>query len=168
MALSLPCRCPSGKRRRTQQEQGMQSFILSIPSGLQGGQMCPEGRTGAGEGRESRRSRGWWRRWLRGHGRGEHRPGSTSGTVAERGGENKGAGDDLTMVLQSGTEGPVLRAFSRICPEIVTELQDGPSLRRRGGGASIRAPVVESDRVVAVGGWSNPPDQRRSTKSRRR
>ena len=39
------------------------------------------------------------------------------------------------MVLQSGTEGPVLRAFSRIYPEIVTELQDGPSLRRRGGGA---------------------------------
>ena len=61
--------------------------------------------------------------------------GATSGTVAERGGENKGAGDDLTMVLQSGTEGPVLRAFSRISPEIVTELQDDPSLRRRGGGA---------------------------------
>ena len=59
----------------------------------------------------------------------------TSGTVAKRGGEDKGAGDDLTMVLQSGTEGPVLRAFSRIFPEIVTELQEDPSLRRRGGGA---------------------------------
>ena len=43
-------------------------------------------------------------------------------TIAKRGGESKGAGDDLTMVLQSGTEGPVLRAFSRIFPEIVTEL----------------------------------------------
>ena len=40
----------------------------------------------------------------------------------------------MTMVLQSGTEGPVLQAFSRISPEIVTELQDDPSLRRRGGG----------------------------------
>ena len=53
--------------------------------------------------------------------------------LRERTGEDKGAGDDLTMVLQSGTEGPVLRAFSRICPEIVTELQDDPPLRRRGG-----------------------------------
>ena len=61
--------------------------------------------------------------------------GATSGTIAERGVEDKGAGDDLTMVLQSGTEGPVLRAFSRISPEIVTEMQDDPPLRRRGGGA---------------------------------
>ena len=69
-----------------------------------------------------------------------HPLGSTSGTIAERGGENKGAGDDLTMVLQSGTEGPVLQAFSRIFPEIVTELQEDPSLRRRGGGREHSRP----------------------------
>ena len=40
----------------------------------------------------------------------------TNGTVAERGGENKGAGDDLTMVLQFESEEAVLRAFSRIFP----------------------------------------------------
>ncbi len=56
------------------------------------------------------------------------------------------------MDLQFESEVAVLLAFSRIFPEIVTELQDDPSLRRRGGGASIRAPVVESDRVVASGG----------------
>ena len=57
--------------------------------------------------------------------------GATSEKVAERGGENKGAGDDLTMDLQFESEEPVLRAFSRTFPEIVTELQDDPSLRRR-------------------------------------
>ena len=39
------------------------------------------------------------------------------------------------MDLQFESEKAVLRAFSRISPEIVTELQDGPSLRRRGWGA---------------------------------
>lgn len=37
----------------------------------------------------------------------------------------QGAGDDLAMDLQFESEEAVLQAFSRICPVVVTELQDG-------------------------------------------
>lgn len=152
MALSLPCRCPSGKRRRTQQEQGMQSFILSIPSGLQGGQMCPEGRAGAGEGRESRRSRGWWRRWLRGHGRGEHRPRVDKWNSSKTGRGKQGGGRrfDDGFTIRNGGAGfaGVFADFSGNRHRIARGSVPPPARRGRGSGPDAAATTKTAKDIV--------------------